>query len=264
MNLLQLAFDWLDGKASPQPAPQAAPPSPSELPGKTAGQRHIVLKGQSITYQFERSKRRTIGFMVGKEGLTVRAPRWTPLHEVELAITEKAHWILKQLHAAHERHTRAAQHAPQWHDGGTIHYLGETFTLRLGAMATFIDESEKIIWVGLARLASPDQIQDAVQAAISRSALLLFESRLNHYAPQLGVTWSRLKLSNAGGRWGSAKSDGTIRLNWRLMHYRLPVIDYVVVHELSHLRHMDHSPRFWDTVGSIMPDYAKLKKELRP
>jgi predicted metal-dependent hydrolase len=94
--------------------------------------------------------------------------------------------------------------------------------------------------------------------------LLLFEERLNHYAPVLGVHWSALKLSNAAGRWGSAKSDGSIRLHWRLMHYRLCVIDYVVVHELSHLRHMNHSPKFWATVESVMPDYKQLKRELRP
>jgi predicted metal-dependent hydrolase len=90
----------------------------------------------------------------------------------------------------------------------------------------------------------------------------LFESRLHFFAPQLGVNWRSLKLSSAQGRWGSAKSDGSIRLNWRLMHFRLPVIDYVVVHELSHLRHMNHSPQFWETVHSIMPDYAKRKTEL--
>ena len=66
-------------------------------------------------------------------------------------------------------------------------------------------------------------------------------------------------LSNAGTRWGTAHSDGLIRLNWRLIHFRLPVIDYVVAHELSHLRVMDHSPRFWDTVGTVVPDYAQLR-----
>lgn len=246
MNLLQLAFDWLDG-------------------GKTLdGQHRIVLKGQIVGYRFERSQRRTIGFIVGKEGLVVRAPRWTPMHEVEAAIIEKSTWILKQLHAARERHTHSTQATIVWQHGANIDYLGEAFTLHLGAMVTAIDEKQKCIWVALPSSATETQIQESVQAAIGRAALLLFEARLNHYAPLLGVNWTGLKLSNAGGRWGTAKSDGTIRLNWRLMHYRLPVIDYVVVHELSHLRHMDHSPRFWDTVESIMPDYAKLKKELKP
>ena len=91
----------------------------------------------------------------------------------------------------------------------------------------------------------------------------LFVQRLDHFAPQLGVRWRKLSLSNAGTRWGSASANGSIRLNWRLVHFRLPVIDYVVVHELSHLRVMDHSPQFWSTVASVMPDYAVLRSELK-
>ena len=79
----------------------------------------------------------------------------------------------------------------------------------------------------------------------------------------LGVQWKKLGLSNAGTRWGSAKADGSIRLNSRLIHLRMSVIDYVVAHELSHLRVMDHSPRFWDTVRSVVPDYAELRHQLK-
>lgn len=255
LQLIQQAFDWIV-----EPSAATAPAAPK----LEAGKRHITLQGQAVTYQFERGKRRTIGFIVGSGGLTVRAPRWTTIADVEAAIVEKSNWILRQLHAAHERQAHSAKAATVWQDGGTLDYLGESYVLHLGAMVSTIDESQKRIWIALPNTASERQVQDAAQSLIQRSALLLFEERLNHYAPLLSVHWRGLKLSNAAGRWGSAKSDGTIRLNWRLMHYRLPVIDYVVVHELSHLRHMDHSPRFWDTVESIMPDYAKLKKELRP
>ena len=96
-----------------------------------------------------------------------------------------------------------------------------------------------------------------------RQAKRLFTERLDHFAPQLGVQWRKLALSNAGTRWGTAHSDGLIRLNWRLIHFRLPVIDYVVAHELSHLRVMDHSPRFWDTVRTVVPDYAELRGQLK-
>lgn len=251
LSLIQQAFDWIS-----EPAALA---SKLEL-----GKRRITLQGQAITYQFERSKRRTIGFSVGDHGLLVRAPRWVTIAEVESSITDKASWILKKLHETQDRQAHSAKAAIVWTDGASIDYLGQPLSLQLGAMVTTIDPEQHRLWVALPASASEVQIQDTVQSAIQRSALLLFEERLNHYAPLLNVHWKGLKLSNAGGRWGSAKSDGTIRLNWRLMHYRLPVIDYVVVHELSHLRHMDHSPHFWDTVESIMPDYAQLKKELKP
>ena len=72
--------------------------------------------------------------------------------------------------------------------------------------------------------------------------------------------WS---LSSAQGRWGSCTVQRHIRLNWRLLHYRPAIIDYVVAHELAHLRVMDHSPRFWDTVATVVPDYAQLRSHLR-
>ena len=107
------------------------------------------------------------------------------------------------------------------------------------------------------------QIRDAVLAWLMRQAKRVFTERLDHYAPQLGVQWRKLSLSSAGTRWGTASADGAIRLNWRLIHFRMPVIDYVVAHELSHLRVMDHSPRFWETVATVMPDYAQLRGQLR-
>jgi predicted metal-dependent hydrolase len=117
--------------------------------------------------------------------------------------------------------------------------------------------------IGLAHTAQPSQIRDAVQAWLMRQAKKLFTERLDHYAPKLDVRWRKLTLSSAGTLWGTAKSDGSIRLNWRLIHFRLPVIDYVVAHELSHLRVMDHSPRFWETVKTVVPNYPELRAHLK-
>ena len=117
--------------------------------------------------------------------------------------------------------------------------------------------------VALPHCAAASQIRDAVQAWSMRQAKRLFTERLDHFAPLLKVRWTKLSLSNAGTRWGTAHSDGSIRLNWRLIHFSLPVIDYVVAHELSHLRVMDHSPRFWDTVRTVIPDFARLRSQLK-
>jgi predicted metal-dependent hydrolase len=116
---------------------------------------------------------------------------------------------------------------------------------------------------GQAQLHTDAQADNASLPGVPQQAKRIFEERLNLYAPQLKVQWTKLSLSSAGTRWGTAKSDGSIRLNWRLVHFRMSVIDYVVVHELSHLRVMDHSPRFWSTVESIMPDYAALRGQLK-
>ncbi|HEY9238395.1 MAG TPA: M48 family metallopeptidase, partial [Burkholderiaceae bacterium] len=102
-----------------------------------------------------------------------------------------------------------------------------------------------------------------VQSWLQRQARRVFDERIAHFAPRLRVRVRRLSLSSAQTRWGSASADGSIRLNWRLIHFALPSIDYVVAHELAHLRHMDHSPRFWDVVRSVLPDYEQARGSLK-
>jgi predicted metal-dependent hydrolase len=123
--------------------------------------------------------------------------------------------------------------------------------------------AQPVLCISLARHATPEQIRDVVQAWLMRQAKRIFQERLDHFAPLLGVQWKKLSLSNAGTRWGSARIDGSIRLNWRLVHFKMSVLDYVVAHELSHLRVMDHSPRFWDTVRAVVPDFAEQRAQLK-
>ena len=106
--------------------------------------------------------------------------------------------------------------------------------------------------IGLPHTAAPEQIRDAVQSWLQRQARRVFEERCALFAQALNVRIKRLSLSSAATRWGSASADGSVRLNWRLIHFALPVIDYVVTHELAHLREMNHSPAFWEVVRSVL------------
>ena len=291
-RLLQLTLDLFEAVAPAAPAP-APVPQPVDIDSPPAApfdqvmaaatfrhpqaSREALLGETLVAYQFKRARRRNIGFLVGPEGLTVTAPKWVPLYEIDAAVKSKAAWILRKLDDANERRQRIESARIEWKDGASFPFLGETVILVLDPRHAF-DEVGAVLntdaaalpgvprltlHVGLPQTASADQIRDAVQAWLMRQAKRLFEERLNHYAPQLGVRWTKLALSSAGTRWGTAHSDGTIRLNWRLIHFRLPVIDYVVAHELSHLRVMDHSPRFWDTVRTVVPDYAQLRGQLK-
>lgn len=226
-----------------------------------------------VGYEFRRGKRRSIGFSVGAEGLVVSAPRWVPLAEVEAALAEKSAWVLKKLEQARQLQQRLEANRIEWRDGAVLPFLGRNVVVVLdprhafqGAGAVLEADAESgaaTLRIGLPSGATPAQIRDAVQAWLMREARRLFTERLNHFAPLLGVQWRRLALSSAGTRWGSAGADGSIRLNWRLVHFRLPVIDYVVAHELSHLRVMNHSPLFWETVRTVVPDYAELRGQLK-
>ena len=303
-RLLQLTLDLFDSSAA-APAPHLEPKAPPRRKRTTPhatepiaaaaspelldqilapaafrhprANREALLGDFVVGYEFRRVKRRNIGFMVGADGLTVSAPKWVPLYEVDAAVKSKSGWIVKKLGDAHERHRRIESARIEWQDGATFPFLGEQVIVVLdprhgfdevGAVLNTDGEAlpgvpRLTLHIGLPHNAQATQIRDAVQAWLMRQARRLFTERLAHFAPLLGVQWRKLVLSNAGTRWGTAHADGLIRLNWRLVHFRLPVIDYVVAHELSHLRVMDHSPRFWETVRSVIPDYAQLRGQLK-
>jgi predicted metal-dependent hydrolase len=234
--------------------------------------RRIQLGTTDVAYAFRRGKRRTIGMAIGPDGLEVSAPRWVTLGEVESALHEKADWIARKLVEMQERQQQLGAARIVWADGVVLPYLGDQLKVVLDSSSTLKKNSAQFepsdagthtLRLGLPLNAEPQQIRDAVQAWLMRQAKALFVERLNHYAPQLGVQWQRVSLSSAATRWGSASANGAIRLNWRLVHHKRDVIDYVVAHELSHLRVMDHSPRFWETVQSIMPDYAQRRRVLK-
>lgn len=288
-GLLQLALDFL-GLASPDVpdvtgAPDGGPKPPrarrprvqqtAELDGMTSLPRHpqanreALLMGRPLAYRLDRGRRRTVGFTVGAQGLSVRAPGWLPVHQIEAALQEKADWILRKLADAEQRRDRQEAARIEWADGAMFALHGRQTPVRLGAkrgsdgLRPDAQTGTPVLWLALPADAPAEKIGDAVRAWMRREAKSDFTARLDRYAPLLGVQWARLSLTDARTRWGSASVSGAIRLHWRLMHFRPEVIDYVVAHELAHLRHMDHSPRFWAVVASVLPDYQILRAELR-
>jgi predicted metal-dependent hydrolase len=235
--------------------------------------REIRLGEHTIAYELRRARRRTIGFVIGAEGLTVSAPRWVGLGEIEAALREKGHWILRKLHEQQERTRRLERARIEWRDGTAVPFLGETVIVVLDpritgsvlkqAEATLPGVPSLTLHLGLPQEATPEQIRDAVQSWLQRQAKRVFEERCAVFAERLKVQVRRLALSAAATRWGSANADGSIRLNWRLVHFALPVIDYVVAHELAHLREMNHSAAFWDVVRSALPEFEAARGALR-
>jgi predicted metal-dependent hydrolase len=269
---------------APSTVPRIAPPLNASPEPATREFRHprasreLLLQGCRVGFELRRARRRSIGFVIGPEGLAVSAPRWTGSAEIEAALREKAAWIVRKLHEQHERAQRLEQSRIAWGDGACVPFLGETVIVVLDPRTTgavLHTDAEALpgvprltLHVGLPQGAAADQVREAVQGWLQRQARRIFEERCAHYALELGVQVRRLSLSSAATRWGSAGADGSVRLNWRLVHFARPVIDYVVAHELAHLRVMDHSPRFWEVVGSVVPDFqarrAVLQEALLP
>ena len=285
-GFVQLALDWW----GPSPVTPPSASSPNQTSKQTLLQvtreanfehpranRTIHLADHFVAYCLKRAKRSTIGMSVGPDGLDVRAPRWVSVAAVEAVLIEKAEWIVRKLQDMQQRQQHMQSTVIEWRDGAVLPFLGQDMVLRLdashgfnncGAALVLQDDQlsgqvRQVLQVSVAQAASPSQIRDAVQAWLMQQAHAYFTERLHQFAPSLGVTWKKLSLSHATTRWGMASADGSIRLNWRLIHFKPDIIDYVVVHELSHLRVMNHSPLFWETVRTVVPDYASRRAQLR-
>lgn len=227
-------------------------------------QHEAVLDGLRVGYHFRRARRRSIGFMVDADGLTVSAPRWVTRAAIDEALQEKARWVVAKLAEQRERTRRLDAARIVWRDGVQFPFLGRSVRLQLDASTTgAVLQEDGQLRLGLPAQATPAQIRDAAQGWLQRQARRVFEERCRLYAERLNVRVTHLRLSAATTRWGSASADGVIRLHWRLVHFALPVIDYVVVHELAHLREMNHGSKFWALVESVIPDYEVARGALR-
>ena len=277
LSLFDAALSPPAAAPDPAPVPARAPATPQPAPPgdfrHPRSQREIKLGEHRVAYELRRARRRSIGFIVGADGLSVSAPRWVGVVEIEAALREKAPWILRKLHEQRERGQRLAAARVDWRDGASIPFLGETVIVVLdprttGAVLNTAAHAlpgvpRLTLHLGLPQAAAPEQIRDAVQSWLQRQARRIFEERCAVFTLRLGVRMTRLSLSSASTRWGSASASGAIRLNWRLVHFGLPVIDYVVTHELAHLKVMNHSPAFWDVVRTALPEFEQARGALR-
>ncbi len=205
-----------------------------------------------------RAKRRTIAIIIEKDGsLTVRAPKRAAQHDIEQFIHEKADWILRT-----REKLLAIPETPrkQFMDGEKFLFVGREYELKLVApqrpSLKFEDEF---------RLGVTSQSRAALFFTrwYKEQALLVISTRVQHYAALHGFQPKQVKISSATTRWGSCTSSGNLNFTWRLVMAPLEVIDYVVIHELAHLRVHNHSAKFWKLVESIEPQFKERRKWLR-
>jgi hypothetical protein len=231
---------------------------------RRTGARLVRLSGTFVEYELRRSRRRTIGFVVDDRGLAVTAPLWVPQAQIEEALQERSDWVLRKLVEWREYAARRERLAIRWADGATLPFLGETVTMRVDAAHRGPPRlQDGTLHIGLAPGAGAEQMRDTVQGWLQKQARAHFHGRLEHFAREHGIAPRRWSLSSARTRWGSCGADGSIRLNWRLMHFPHDIIDYVLAHELAHLRELNHGPRFWHAVGELFPEYRRARDWLR-
>jgi predicted metal-dependent hydrolase len=205
-----------------------------------------------------RSKRRTIALIIERDGsFTVRAPMRAPRAAIETFIQQKADWIIRTREKMKSIKSTVER---QYVDGEKFLYLGSSFDLKLVEFQKHLLHFDSGFSLRCAAQAKGEQVFTRWYKA---RALEVISERVNQYAAQHNFTPKQIKISSAKTRWGSCSHNGTLNFTWRLVMAPLDVIDYVVVHELTHLRVKNHSSKFWNVVESIYPEYKKQRKWLR-
>ncbi|WP_018987673.1 M48 family metallopeptidase [Methylophilus methylotrophus] len=217
--------------------------------------------GQTIPYQLDLRLRKTIGLKITANGLVVHAPKRISAIQLQQVLLQKAAWIQQKL-ALRETNQVAPM---QWQDGEPLLFMGQDIVLTLQHHAT---NKAVVLQGNQLLLRSPQVDQPAFVARkvlqwYAQQALPDFKRRVELVAAQMGEKITSVALSNAKSRWGSCNSRKQIRLNWRLIQAPPHIIQYVVCHEMAHLREMNHSARFYAVQESLFPNHVQAEKELR-
>jgi len=221
--------------------------------------RSLALGADAVEYVLVRRRgRRGVGLKVDENGLTVSAPSSMPLARIEALVRESERWVLRKVA---EWRTRQVPRIA-WRDGAALPYLGGELVLRLAQAARAgAKRVESELHVAVREPHEPE-VRRIVVAWYKRHAREHLGSRLLELAAQAGLAAPRFFLSPALARWGSCNARREIRLAWRLVKAPPALVDYVICHELAHLRHMNHSPAFWAEVERQCPDYRRLRAAL--
>ncbi|MGE5172062.1 MAG: M48 family metallopeptidase [Rudaea sp.] len=229
--------------------------------GAEARARRIVLSGEVVDYRLVRARRRSIGMEVHFDGLTVRAPRWVPLREIEATLVERGAWILRSL--AEWRARRRDVMPREWKSGAPIVFRGAALALAVyPARRAYVAADLFHVTVRHPQAHDERQIAASVVEWMRAQAWTLVAARVAHYVAQVSARSHSVRLSNARSEWGSCNAHGEIRLNWRLVQLPPLLAEYVVAHEVAHIVELNHSRRFWDVVESLLPGHATLRREL--
>ena len=220
-----------------------------------------LTTGETISYLLERRPRRTVGLKITENGLVVHAPKRIFEFQLNQILLEKSNWILNKLKNREANQVEKIQ----WLDGEHLLYLGNDIQLNISQSnsnkALIFDQNSL-------KIAALQPNNHAVLARkviqwYKKQAALDFGRRLEILAAKLGVATPPLTLSNAQSRWGSCNSRGEVRLSWRLLQAPPHIINYVICHELAHLKQMNHSAKFYAVLESLFPTYKAAEKELK-
>lgn len=222
----------------------------------------IELAGNKLNYTVKRSRKRrkTLSMMMHPQrGVIVSVPWRTSTAELQNFIHAQKSWLLASMHQLKTlpRYTFTT--------GEQLAYLGEACCLKVTQNETQAAGCKYT--PGNLTVTLPNATRSAVyktlKAWYTEQAYQLLPARLNYWQQRMGLVYTNLVINDSKSEWGCCEANNTIRINWRVMLMSWEVIDYLLVHELSHVQYKDHSKNFWKLVGSVLPDYKALRCQLR-
>ena len=169
------------------------------------------------------------------------------IHIDDIGITIRKHHWAKRMNLKVARDGEVTVTIPK----RAPYRLGETFA------------RSKQTWIEQQLIAQPKVERRPATPVEKRQARELVERKLQRWGPDINLAWQKVRIANQKTRWGSCSTKGTLSFSWRLIELPEPLVDYVIVHELCHLTHMNHSPDFWSLVGRHVPDYKARRKRLK-
>jgi len=225
-----------------------------------------VRQVQDIEYQLlPGADRQTTDIVIERDGVVrVRPPRRMTPEQVDATVFSKRMWIYRNL--AEWSDLNAARVAREWVNGESFLYLGSSYRLSL------VDEQDEALKLKDGRFQLLRSVmgpggREAAQYAFEQfykdKGLPRVRQRVAHFAPRVGVDAGEVQVKDLGYRWASCLPNGRLHFHWKCLMAPLTVIDYIVVHELCHIRHRDHSDAFWNEVDKVLPNYRERKEWLR-
>ena len=225
----------------------------------------MISNDNDLKYEVVRSRRSTADIVVERDGrVVVRVPKPLSDKRIESIVSSRRLWIYKTL--AEWRDANATRILREYRNGEGFLYLGRSYRLLLVS-----DQAEPVLLKGGRFCLRRDLIKkgdnQAAKAALrdyfTARALERIRQRVDYFVPKVGVTARRLAVRDLNNRWASCSPNGNLAFHWKCMMAPASVIDYIIVHELCHLHHLDHTEAFWNEVDKIIPDYQSKKEWLR-
>lgn len=223
------------------------------------------IKNNDISYEVVRSRRSTADIVIERDGrVLVRAPEWVDDKQVVNIVESKYYWIYKAL--AECRDLNATRIIREYKNGEGFLYLGRGYRLLL-----VHDQSEPLLLKN-GRFTLRRDLVNSGKIASAKAAfrdyyinrgLERIEKRVAYFAHKVGVEPIGLDVRELGNRWASCSPTGELAFHWKCMMAPQTIIDYIVVHELCHLHHRDHTEAFWNEVDKVMPEYNERKSWLK-